>query len=158
RAGRLGRATGVDDGEGAVLPEWRERRQRGMEREEAVEIERPVALTARGRLERDRRTGGPVRRVAVGHDHAEPVHGATLEDRDEDLAPGGSRRRGSDEERRRTAERHERASPALEEGPSVHRGSPIAVGTRASRGPARRGRRRWRRGRGPRWRRTRMAS
>ena len=127
RAGRVGRAAGVDDRERAILP---------------------VALAAFGWLERDRRAGGGVRRVAVWHDHAEPVHRAALEDGDEDLAPGVRRRR-PDEEPWRTCQRHERARPGFQKNPSVHRVSPIAVGTPGTPGPARRvWRRRCSRGRG----------
>ena len=92
-----------------------------MQREEAIEVDRAVGLTALRRSERDGLAGGGVRRVAVGHDHAEPVDGAPLEDGDEDLASGRRRRSGPDEKPRRPAERHESACSTPEEGPSVHR-------------------------------------
>ena len=71
-----------------VVPERLERRQRRMQAEEAVEVDgRRRRRRAAGRGDGDAAARGVVVGVAVRHDHAEPVHGAALEDRDQDLRP-----------------------------------------------------------------------
>src|SRR2546430_15766502 len=118
----VGRAARVDDRERAVLPERDQRRQRRVEGEEAVEVERAVLLAGLRGLQRDRRPCGGIARIAVRHHHAEPVHGAALEDGDEDLALRRRRGRRPDEEPGRPGQRHQRTRAGLEERPSLHAG------------------------------------
>ena len=89
-----------------------------MQAEEAVEIDRAVTLV---RLRnRDRRPRAVVRLFAERDDHVEPVDGAALEDRDQDLlARLGCLGRARDE-LRRESEAHEREAAVLEEYASSH--------------------------------------
>src|SRR4030095_11042030 len=115
RARRVGRAARVNDGQRAALRERYERRERRVQREEAVEVEGALALAVLRRLEPDRGPHGGVAGIAVGHYHAEPVHGAALEDRDQYLAAslGGTSRPQEESRRRRVGD--QRASSGLQE-------------------------------------------
>ena len=100
-----------------------------MQSEEAVEIE--AALAAARPRDGDASARAVVAEVAVWHDHAQPVHGAALEDGDEDLGPGGpalrvrradeKARDGAQTEQGQGAALHERAPRAV----TVHGLSPL---------------------------------
>src|SRR5262245_39232688 len=115
RARRVGRATRMNDGQRAAPPERHERSERRVQREEAVEVDGALALALLRRLKPDRGPHGGVAGIAVGHHHAEPVHGAALEDRHQHLAArlGGTGRSQQKSRRRRVGD--QRASSGLQE-------------------------------------------
>ncbi len=123
RAGVVRRSARVDDGERPVVPERLERRHRRVQAEEAVEVDRRAHRVAAGTWNRNRRTQAVVVGVAVRDDHVEAVHGAALEDGDEQLAPGAGGGRRAAEERGGEAEREHRHRAGLEEQSSIHRQS-----------------------------------
>ena len=82
-AGRVGRARGVDDGEMALIVERLEGCERGMQAEEAIEIEHLVLRDGDGGAH------GVVVLFAVGDDDVEAVGGAALEDDDQAAAGSG---------------------------------------------------------------------
>src|SRR5262245_64841395 len=90
-----------------------------METEKAVEVDRAAI-----RSWRRNRDGGPqavVLAVAVRHDHVEPVDGAALEERDQQLAPRARCRRGAREERWGEADgEHRHCSRLDEQASGVH--------------------------------------
>ncbi len=74
RAARIGRAGGVHDGQMALVPERLQGRHRGMQSEEAVEIDDRVARNI------DRRPHGVVSLLAVRNHDVQSVGRAALED------------------------------------------------------------------------------
>src|SRR5262245_63904608 len=88
-----------------------------MQPEEAVQVDRRVGPSARRPRDRDAAPGDIVLGVAVGNDHAEAVHRAALEDRDEDLRLARSLlgERSAEQEARRVPEREEGQGSALHE-------------------------------------------
>ncbi len=75
---RVGRADGVNRGEALVVPQALERR------EARVQTEVPVQVHDVLRGNGDARPLPVVQRLTVGHDHVEPVHGAALEEANQD--------------------------------------------------------------------------
>jgi hypothetical protein len=96
----IGRSARLDDGELASIPERLERSEARVQPEEAVEIERRVAGRPGRASDRNRRTRAVILCVAVRDDHAQAVHCAALEDRDQLLGPssrsGGKRGPGEE--------------------------------------------------------------
>ncbi len=89
-----------------------------MQPEEAVEIDGGIGAASRP-LNRERRARRVVVALAERHDHVQAVHGAALEDRDEDALPRAAGcRRGAREKLRREPEADEREPPVLQEDPS----------------------------------------
>src|SRR2546426_12379503 len=76
----VGRADGVDRGQALRVPPRLQRREPGMEPEVAVEVD---DVRCRHRYPRPFPV---IQGVAVRHDHVEPVHGAALEEADENRA------------------------------------------------------------------------
>src|SRR6266851_1762728 len=117
RARRVRRAASVDHREGPVLPERHQRSERGVQSEEAVEVDRAVGLATLRRLEPDRRTPADIAGLAVGHHHAKPVHGATLEHGHQHLAVRLRYAGCPQEESRRRRVGDQGASAGLQERP-----------------------------------------
>jgi hypothetical protein len=92
-AGHVGRAGGVDDGEMALIVERLEGRERGMQAEEAVEIDDLILRDG------DAGAHGVVVLLAIGNDDVEAVGCAALED--DDQARPGLRRGFASTERTR---------------------------------------------------------
>ena len=127
-AGHVGRAGGMDDGEMALVIEGLEGRKRGMEAEEAIEVENLVLRNG------DAGTHGVVVLFAIGDDDIETVGGAALEDDDETaigrcccvLAENGADQkagdcRGAGDGKRAFAEKESAVD-------GVHRVSPVSSG------------------------------
>ena len=119
RACRVGAAGGMDEGGRAVPEERDERLERRMQSEESVEVDRRLAAGARAR-NGDRRPRRVIRLLAVRNEDVQPVHGAALEDRDEDAPRRRRARLGHpDEDARDESARDEREAGRLEEQPSI---------------------------------------
>src|SRR5271165_885362 len=86
-AGSVGRARGVNDGEMALVPKRLERRQRGMQSEEAVEIDHLLPRNV------DAGPHGVIRGLGVGHNNVQAVSSAALENDDEPFVAGTGLRR-----------------------------------------------------------------
>ncbi len=76
------RADRVDRGEVFCVPQRPERRETGVQAEVPVQVQ--DVLLRHG----DARPFLIIDRVTMGHDHVEPVHGATLEETDQHSAVG----------------------------------------------------------------------
>src|SRR2546425_1836627 len=119
-----------------IIPDRLQRGHGRMQSEEAVEIE--VALAAARPRDGDASARAVVAEVAVWHDHAQPVHGAALEDGDEDLGPGGpalrvrradeKARDGAQTEQGQGAALHERAPGAVTVHGTISSGIPASPG------------------------------
>ena len=102
----IGRARGVHHRQMTRLPPRRKRRHARVQPEEPVEVE-GSATPARAR-DRDGGSRRVVAGIAVRHHHVESIHGAPLEDRDEQLLARACGRHGARQERRRKAHREQR--------------------------------------------------
>src|SRR3970282_1619401 len=115
----------VERGAQPPVPEWFERRERGVQSEKAVEVERGArALAARWLRDRDVRPELVVRPFVVGDHDVERVRGATLEEAAAELplprqAEFHPERRAA-EERRGEPHRDEGDGARLEEVSAVH--------------------------------------
>jgi hypothetical protein len=124
----------VNDGEGFLVVERLEGRERGMEAEEAVEVEEGF-----GGLGESGAEWGVVI-VAEGNDGGEPVHGAALEYDDEDV-PGVRGGGGAGEPSGGGAEAEGGYGGVLEEKAACGHGEVLAVSVVGIPGRHRRGRR-----------------
>src|SRR5437016_14664979 len=100
----------MDRGEALRVPQWLERREARVQAEVAGEID--DVRSGDG----DARPLAVVQRVAVRHDHVEPVHGAALEEADENRAVEGGGGRWKAVEAERGSGQKEGVKPETKEG------------------------------------------
>ena len=89
---------GVDGRENAVVPQRLERRERRMQPEESIEVDRRVCRAGRGARDGDRGTHSIVVALAERHDDVQRVRRAALEEHDQHLAPCIAVQRGPPEQ------------------------------------------------------------
>src|SRR5262245_2804714 len=115
-----GRSAGMNDGEPPLVPEGLQRGESRVKTESAVKVDRGVRVARDGTRNGDAPPRRVVRRLGVGHDHAEPVDRAALKDRDEN--PGtradGLGSSGTDEKAWHRSQADERERPSLQQGSS----------------------------------------
>ena len=119
RAGGIGRAGRVNDGQLAVVKQRRQRRERRVQAEEAIEVHGgQVAAIARSR-NRNRRAHAIIVRLAERHHDVQAVRGAALKQHDEFLLAGTCSRRSNRalQKCRERAHSQHRDSAALDENP-----------------------------------------
>ena len=84
--GRVGRADGVDDGEGFFVPQILEGPQGRMQGEESVEVEGGFVVAGFGFGDGERGTQVVILAFGVREDGVQAIHCAALEDDDQQVA------------------------------------------------------------------------
>ena len=126
RAGIIGRAGGLDDGQALRVVKRLERRERRVQSEKAVEVNRRARSGAgfgpggAGPGNGDGRAQAVIVGLAVRNDHVEAVNRAALKDGDQQLAPRADGRRRAAEKRRREAKGQHSHLARFEEDSEIH--------------------------------------